>query len=217
MEEIIGKLSRLIIELPIFIVAIAIHEFSHVLAADLLGDKTGREMGRLTLNPLSHIDWFGLFMLVIAHFGWGNPAPVNPSRFKNVSEKVGMAIVAVSGPLSNIILAIIGLYGLKLFGILHSSNIIEVDPSSIVSWFYIFIYINIMLFVFNLIPIPPLDGSRVVRLFLIGETLRKFDEFEKYGIIILMIILFIPFTNEILSDGLKVVIKLCFNLLLFLP
>ena len=136
------------------VIGISIHEFSHALAGYLLGDMTARDAGRLTLNPLAHLDPVGSFMLLFAGFGWGRPTPYNPYHLRY--RKWGPAIVALAGPLSNLIGAVASIA--LLFAV---SGFLDVDNMLIVFLSSLF-FINIMLMVFNLLPIPPLDGSQIV-------------------------------------------------------
>ncbi len=137
---------------------ITVHEFAHVLAAYLQGDDTGRLMGRLTLNPIAHVDPFGFFLLLIAGFGWGKPAPFNPYNLKY--HKWGEVFVALAGPVSNLISIIVFMIALNILGgILGPVNLL-------VQFLGFLILINIILLAFNLIPIPPLDGSKLLFAFL---------------------------------------------------
>lgn len=138
------------------IYAITTHEFSHVLMARLLGDDTGEKMGRLTLNPLVHIDALGFLLLIVAGFGWGNPAPFNPYNLRIKNTKIGSALVAMAGPFSNLISVVIGIAIVRLvFPSLGQDNLL-------IQFLGFLIMINLMLMIFNLIPIPPLDGSKML-------------------------------------------------------
>jgi len=147
---------------------ITIHEFSHILAARLQGDDTGERMGRLTLNPLAHLDAVGFFMLLFIGFGWGKSAPYNPYNLK--FQKWGEAIVAMAGPVSNFISIIVfGLLGKFLTPYLGAGNLL-------LQFLAFLLLINIVLLVFNLIPIPPLDGSKL----LFAILPQRFHYIEQY-------------------------------------
>jgi len=149
----------MIIRIPAILIALTIHELSHGYVAKVLGDDTAERKGRLTLNPIAHIDPFGALMLLFGPFGWAKPVPVNPMNFTNPIE--GMAFVAVAGPLSNIILAAVtGLF--FRFGIGEMNSMFAV-------FLYILFMINIGIAVFNLLPVYPLDGSRILLAFLKGD------------------------------------------------
>lgn len=168
----------------ILIPSIIVHEVSHGFVADKLGDSTARDAGRLTLNPIPHIDPFGSVllpaMLALANgplFGWAKPVPVNPGRFRNPTSH--MAITAVAGPISNIVLAAL------LARLLYPS--LSGVPGEIVFWV---IALNLFLAVFNMLPIPPLDGSRLLPLVLPERGREIFRQFEQFGFIILFALLF---------------------------
>ena len=131
--------------------AITIHEYCHALMAYSLGDNTAKDLGRLSINPLAHLDPFGTLFLFIAGFGWGKPVPFNPNNLRN--RKWGEIMVALAGPLSNFVMAI---------GVGLILRFVEISNPSILFFFGIFVWINIILGVFNLLPIPPLDGSHVL-------------------------------------------------------
>ena len=147
---------------------ITIHEFSHILAARLQGDDTGERLGRLTLNPLAHLDTVGFLMLLFVGFGWGKPAPYNPYNLK--FQKWGEALVALAGPVSNLI-------SIVIFGLLGNLLASYLGPGNLLLQFLGFLLlINIVLLVFNLIPIPPLDGSKL----LFAILPQRFNYVEQY-------------------------------------
>lgn len=154
------------------VMALTIHEAAHAYAAKLLGDDTAEMSGRLTLNPLAHLDPIGTLAILIAGVGWAKPVPVNPNNFQN--PRLHNLFVALAGPISNLLLAI-------FFALLNL--IFRPDPSSLAAIVTeLIIYFNIVLMLFNLIPIPPLDGSKVLHLFMNDET---FYYLERYGMFIL--------------------------------
>lgn len=162
-----SELLALLLTLPGVIIAITFHEFAHAFAADKLGDDTPRNQGRLTLNPLAHIDPFGFLMLIFVHFGWGKPVEINPRNFKrNRSMSAQEAIVALAGPLMNLILAIV--LTIILFAIVTfaPSFVLTTVGYLILIALRMAISVNIGLGVFNLVPLPPLDGSKILMHFL---------------------------------------------------
>jgi Zn-dependent protease len=182
--------TAVIVGVPAILIAIIIHEFSHGYAAYVLGDNTAKDAGRLTLNPLAHIDLFGtiivpLLMLVTmgAAFGWAKPVPFNPYNLKY--PRFGPAIVAIAGPLSNLIVAMISLVAFKLL-------VPVFDPSTnMLMIFLVYLTVlNLVLLIFNLIPIPPLDGSKVLFSFLSGMKYAPLRSFlEKQGPVILIVLI----------------------------
>ncbi len=163
------------------IIALSFHEFAHAFAAHIQGDNTAERLGRLTINPLAHIDWVGLLLLVVVGFGWGKPVPFNPHNLKN--KKYGPLIVSLAGPASNLLLALVAtvIYRvLSSFTAMPSSNALMV-------FMMLSVIFNIALMLFNLLPIPPLDGSRVLTTILDGPKYANFRyRLETQGIWILL-------------------------------
>lgn len=165
----------------ILVISLPFHEFAHALTAYLLGDDTAKRAGRLTLNPLKHLDPIGAICLLIAHFGWAKPTPVDPSKFKN--RKGGMAITAIAGPVSNLLLAFVSEFILLKFFDLNDNGIFA-------NFFYLMAVVNIGLAVFNLIPINPLDGSRILALILPERVEMALYRSEQWMMVIVMLIIF---------------------------
>lgn len=172
--------------------ALTIHEFSHGLSAKLLGDYTAEASGRLTLNPLAHIDFLGFMLLLFAGFGWGKPVPVNFLNLKN--KKYGPAIVALSGPFSNF------LSMLFFAGVYKTLKLIGITSQFFHQFFMIFLLINGVLMAFNLIPIPPLDGSKILFAFL-PQTYKMEEIKTKLEIQGPFILLFIILIDRISNAG----------------
>jgi len=171
------------------VISLTIHEFAHAWTANLFGDDTPRLAGRLTLNPLQHLDLLGSVMLVIAGFGWAKPVPVNPYTLRRRSP-AALMLVSLSGPLSNFLLAAIAalILRLNIVPISFSSN--QFIPS-LYQFFIYFIFTNLALMLFNLMPIPPLDGEEILSYLLPAQLSSFYDQLRPYGPLILMSILII--------------------------
>lgn len=194
----------MILRIPAIVIALTVHELAHGYIALILGDDTAKKQGRLTLNPLAHLDPFGALMLLFGPFGWAKPVPVNPMNFAHPIE--GMAIVAAAGPLSNITMAAFTGFFFRL-GI--------VAPGSMLAAFlYILFMINIGLAVFNLLPVYPLDGSRIVMAFLKGDQLTGYVKAMRVvpkiflGMIVAEWVLNIPILSYVLNPVFVPVFKL---------
>jgi len=178
------------------IISISIHEFSHAFAAYKLGDSTGKNMGRMTLNPKAHLDPIGTIFLILIGFGWGKPVPFNPSNLEN--PKRDSAIISLAGPLSNFILAVV----LSLVIKLVSVNSIPV------AFLYLTIMYNLMLGFFNLIPLGPLDGNKIVYGILPDKLAVQWVDVQRYGMFILLFLIMFNFTEKILLPLVDVAMKL---------
>lgn len=175
--------ARLIAVLTIIFVALPVHEFAHAATAVALGDDTPKRQGRYTLNPLPHIDPMGAILIALTGFGWAKPVQWNPRNIA-IDPRLGSILVSVAGPLSNLLMAVAAVILLRMD--LFAGSFIEQ-----MLWF--FVQINVLLFVFNLIPIPPLDGSHVLFALLPGDTLKLQWQLSQYGFLILMaVIFFVP-------------------------
>jgi len=176
------NLNNLIISIPAILYALTIHEYFHGWTANKYGDPTARLQGRLTLNPLAHIDILGALCFVFAHFGWGKPVPVNPNNFKN--PRRDNMIVSFAGPGSNFVSAF--LFGV-IFQILRSTSFIPINMSAfLLNLFLTGIVINLSLAFFNMIPLFPLDGSHILEGLLPYRMAVKYKEIERYSPFILL-------------------------------
>lgn len=157
--------------------AIALHEYGHALAADLQGDRMPRAFGRLTLNPLRHLDPIGTLLIFLVGFGWGKPVEFRPQAL--ASKRFGPAIVALAGPLVNLLLAIVAAF---LYALADRNGL----PGDVTRFLYVFLSINVLLAVFNLIPLPPLDGSRLLTVFLPPNRHSWLFWLDRYGFLVLL-------------------------------
>ena len=177
------------------LIALTIHEYSHGYAAYKMGDNTAKNFGRLTLNPIKHLDPYGTICMVFFHFGWAKPVPINPRNFKE--PKKGFAITAAAGPLSNLVLGFFSAFIYLLFYALvkdipfESKNFLFHLISNTLTFLYIFHSVNIGLALFNLIPIPPLDGSRLLNVILPPKTYFEIMKYEKKIYIGMLVWLFL--------------------------
>ena len=181
-------LFDIIVRAIVLLTAIPVHEAAHAYVADKLGDPTAKYMGRLTLNPMAHFDLMGSVAMLVFGIGWAKPVPINPLKFKD--QKKGMAISAAAGPASNVIVAAISLAIAKI--IWYASYVTGVNTviSTLYTIFRSMCFINISLAIFNLIPIPPFDGSRIFNYFLPDKFYFKIMEYEQYIMIGLLVVLF---------------------------
>ncbi len=176
-----GQITDYLYIIPAALIAIMCHELTHGLFSYLLGDPTPKEQGRLSLNPMKHLDPIGTLCLILFGFGWAKPVMVDPRYYKN--PKWGMALVALGGPLANFIIALLSGLVLTLIQ-LHApyTQTIEI----IFNFFLYLMLINIGLGVFNLIPIPPLDGSKIIGAVLPDNAYNQYMKYQKYGMIFIL-------------------------------
>lgn len=193
-------LLGLLISLPVLVISISVHEFSHAITGDYLGDPTPRRQGRITLNPLTHLDRLGTLMIVMSSLagfgiGWGKPVQVNPYNFRT-SPRAGMGIVAIAGPISNIILAAIGAIAMRAL----------LPTGYLATFFQFWIIINLALALFNLLPVFPLDGYNVfiaILSLIRQDWARKLSDLWRrqvqYGALFLMLLLILDWQFPALS------------------
>ncbi len=217
-----GTIIEYLFLIPAALITLSVHECAHGYAAYKMGDPTARNFGRLTLNPLKHLDLYGTVCMVLFHFGWAKPVPINARNFRD--PRKGMAITAAAGPAANLILAFLAAICIKLLALLGNTLYASFPNDVLFYFFYYFILffelfhvLNLSLCVFNLIPLPPLDGSRIFLAFLPPHLYFKVMRYERVIQIVLMVaLLFGAFTGVIqtvvewLSAGM-------FKILFFIP
>jgi Zn-dependent protease len=186
-------LFRILLMVPIALLSLSVHESAHGYVSYKLGDPTARNLGRITLNPLKHFDVFGFICMVVARVGWAKPVPVNPRYYKN--PRVGMALTAAAGPAANLLLAFFGVFGAELsYRLVLNLTLGGGDATLAITVFNFFYYLaisNISLAVFNLIPVPPFDGSRIVYVFLPPKYYFGIMKYERYIMLAMLVLVYI--------------------------
>lgn len=184
---------NLLLMIPIAIISLSVHESAHGYASYLLGDPTARNLGRITMNPLKHFDVIGFICMVLFRVGWAKPVPVNARYYKN--PRVGMALTAAAGPISNLLLALIGVIGSESTWLVMRNMSAEAPAFMVVAtvfnFFYLFSLCNISLAVFNLIPVPPFDGSRILYVFLPPKYYFGIMKYERYIMIAVLVLFYL--------------------------
>ncbi len=186
------------------LICITLHELSHGYVAYKLGDNTAKNMGRLTLNPIKHIDVFGLVMMVVFKFGWAKPVPVDMRNFKN--PKRDMALTALAGPVSNILIGcvVLFIYGLVYLPCSFAGTELA---DSLLYVVYITAYLSLALALFNILPVPPLDGSKVLFSLMSDESYMKLMRYERYGMVLLLLLV----ATDILGNPLQIATEFMFD------
>ena len=198
-----GSMLDMVLRLAAVLLCLTVHETCHGLAAYALGDPTARRAHRLSLNPLRHIDWFGLLMMFAAGFGWAMPVPVNPTYFKK--PKQGMALTALAGPVSNFLLALLTLLAARIFCDVAAYS--ETNQR-ILDFLLMVAVLSIGLGLFNLVPIPPLDGSKVLFAVLPDRAYDWLMRNERYGMLLLFALVFFDVGSNALSKTIQWVFDL---------
>ena len=190
------------------LLCLSVHETCHGLAALVLGDPTAKARHRLSLNPLRHIDWLGLAMMFVAGFGWAKPVPVNPNYFKK--PKQGMAVTALAGPASNFLLALLAMLISRLIYLYAPYN--PVWQTVFDFCLYTVAPLSIGLGLFNLLPLPPLDGSKVLAMFLPDRAYAVWMRYERYGMLVLLVLSFADIGSSFISNDILGVYSAFFTL-----
>ncbi len=203
-ERIIGPINTLPYLILSLIIAFTVHEFSHAYVAYRFGDPTAKNEGRLTLNPMSHLDVFGTIMIFIAGFGWAKPVPVNYFYLRN--KKYAGVLVSFAGPLSNLLVAFLSM---MIWGLLYKIGVLtRIEESTYLAislFFETLISLNIVLFIFNLLPFPPLDGYRIIEDLAPQHIRSKLIQWEQYGIFIFLILVITPLGDYVFGPLFQVV------------
>ena len=221
----------ILLMVPSLLIALTVHEYAHGRMALALGDKTALMYGRLSLNPLRHLDPIGALMLLLFGFGFAKPVPVNMRNVSKVGYKTGTVLISLAGPVSNLILAFIGVFGLLLTDMV-TRNLYQIPISAIMyyglplgsnlaiiifSFFQYFSLLNIGLAVFNLIPIPPLDGSRILTVFLPGKAQMWFHRYENIIQLVIFAMLWLNVFNGLLIGARSFIFNGMVDILSLLP
>lgn len=188
-----GRLEDYLLMIPVLLISLTIHEFSHGYIAYRLGDPTAKDAGRLSLNPLKHLDPIGTIMMIIARIGWAKPVPINSYYFKD--RKKGTILVSVAGPLSNLFMALIGVFLFEITFITAYGSIIAGNTAVMyfMDFLGLFFMVNINLAIFNLLPVPPLDGSKILSGVLPTDVYFRYLQHERViGIIFLVAVIVFP-------------------------
>ena len=207
LSALFGNITSFIILLPIRLVAIIGHELRHAWVSEKLGAPTPRREGRMTWNPFAHLDLYGTLLMLLTGFGWARPVMINPMYYRD--RKKGTALVSLAGPLSNFLMACIGMLVYAVGIVLHYKTGAGKSIFSLIANIsYSFIYTNLCFMVFNLIPIPPLDGSKILGMFLPDNAYYTMHRYERYSMILIMFLSFSGAFGRIIGTGVNVVFNL---------
>lgn len=202
-----GSWQNILIGIPITLIALSGHEFAHGFVSDKLGDPTPRSHGRLTLNPLAHLDLVGTLLMILTGFGWAKPVMVDARYYKN--PKAGMALTAAAGPLANLIMAFLGLLIYAIFFIINAKFAFGWETAVSVTGqvAYLFAFRNLCFMIFNIIPIPPLDGFKVLGILVPNRVYYTILQYERYAIIIIMLLSVTGAFSAIIGTGVNAVMS----------
>lgn len=207
LTHLFSNIMSFIILLPIRLIAIIGHELGHAWVSDKLGDPTPRNTGRMTFNPLAHLDLYGTILMLLTGFGWAKPVMINPMYYRD--RKKGTALVSLAGPLANLIMAAAGMAVWAIALILNAKAALGAGIFNLIaSIAHTFVYTNLCFMVFNLIPIPPLDGSKVLGIFLPDRTYYKMLQYERYSLILIMVLSLTGAFGGIIGSGVNAVFRL---------
>ena len=219
MSAILSSLRDILYTLPCILLALTVHEVAHGWMAMKLGDPTARNLGRLTLNPMKHLDPVGTLCMIFFHFGWARPVPINSRYFRK--PRRDMALTALAGPVSNICMGLVGILLFRIFLTVFNAHVaegflfnIQLSILTLLQYFY---SLNISLAVFNLLPVPPLDSSRIFLTFLPAKYYFGIMQYERYIQFGLMILLYLGFLDKPLRFLVNGLADVLFRLVELLP
>ena len=199
-------ISDKLIMIPMVLIALMFHELAHGFVSIKLGDPTPKYQGRMTLNPLAHLDPVGTLLMVFTGFGWAKPVEINPRYYKD--PKKGMALTALAGPVTNFLLAVIAMLIYGVVFVVYLKTGFFANSMSTISYLVMrFVMLNLCFMVFNFIPIPPLDGSRILGLFLSNRAYFKLQEYERYSFIAIILLSASGAFDSIIGTGVNVVFE----------
>ncbi len=197
------------LRIPALLIAITVHEFSHARMAYNFGDSTAKNQGRMNLNPINHLDPIGTIMILLVGFGWAKPVPINPYNFKQYRR--GLRWVSFAGPLSNFIL---GFFTLLLLNVFANAGM---TSGLFIQFMVVLMQLNILLAIFNLLPIPPLDGSKILMSFLSDTYLGYYQQIERYAPMILILLIVTRVLGSIIFPLYQLVVNFFSLIISFLP
>jgi Zn-dependent protease len=203
MLDLFARIQELVVVVPVFLLALTVHEFAHGWVANRLGDPTARLQGRLTLNPLAHLDPIGTLAIVFIHFGWAKPVPVDYRYLKRPHRD--MMLIAAAGPISNLVLGAASAFCYRAIPQMAGGNEWVWLLLPLRSMLHAGVWVNVVLAVFNLLPIPPLDGSRVVSGLLPVRQAISYSRLEPYGFVIIFLLFFTGIMDPVFGPAVRTI------------
>lgn len=201
---------RILVGVPIALLSLSVHEAAHGWVSYKLGDPTPRAEGRITLNPLAHLDLMGTILMILTGFGWAKPVSVNPRYYKNV--KTGMALTALAGPLSNFLLAFVSVFLSCVLSLIFIRTGINAGVAKFINGFlWQLAETNLSFMVFNLIPIPPLDGFKVAGIFLPNRIYYNVLRYERYSMILIMVLSLTGALGSVITNGVALFLRMIYG------
>lgn len=206
----IGNINTILLNVPAALIALSVHEFAHGYVSTKLGDPTPKADGRLTLNPLAHLDPIGTLLMILTGFGWARPVQINPSYYKDRTR--GMALTAFAGPFSNLVLAFLGmLLGVSVAAILSSFGVAGNIVANVLTFTSVFTQLNLSFMVFNFIPFPPLDGFKIFGPIMTRKVYYSILRYENYIMYLLMFLSVLGVFSAVIGQGVSFFYNIILN------